>query len=94
MMVMDARNRDGNAIFSEFSAACYCGAGCASGARQRSLRDAGRLSRCQKVPEKCSFARLLPFNMGISDAKIPDFAAISGIIGLARGLAGGRPSRR
>jgi hypothetical protein len=37
------------------------------------------MSGCRKVREKCTFARLLPFNIGISAWMIPDFAAISGI---------------
>jgi hypothetical protein len=33
------------------------------------------VSGCRKLPEKCSFAHLLPFNIGISGRMIPDFAA-------------------
>jgi hypothetical protein len=39
----------------------------------------GRVSWCRKLSEKCPFARLLPFIIGISARLIPNIAAISGI---------------
>jgi hypothetical protein len=39
----------------------------------------GPVSGCQKVPEKCSFGQLLPFNTGTPGLIIPDIAAKSGI---------------
>jgi hypothetical protein len=45
------------------------------------------VSGCQKVPEKCSFAQLLPFNTGTPGLMIPDITAKSGIWPVCEDLA-------